>query len=395
MNNQSSNRRFLGAALAAAALASPLTTQARTALTPAPVRENATLQLSTSGYHLVNEKRTVGLLKGTNLVSFSWKSVSIDDGSLILTPLDHQDSVRLIGLTYPPGESGAVLAEIYADEDTVATFRVSYLLSALELDNSFTGVVENDGKSWQLEREGTVFNRSGERFDNVAVNLGGGLDYTGRLDYPEGRKVSRQTPAGQKLNKRYRLTLYPMPWVGGAPQPISPELLYLVKNDEAINPAKEVLPTGKLRLFQLDKQGSQAFTGEDRLAPLAHGETAEVRISTGKDIRIKWFLDEDKERNITKARYSRTEPDSTTVRADRYQKYRLELKNFKDEATEVWVTIPASYHTGLKVLSSTHPAEVEKAHTGGVTVKISLPPGGKEVKSVVEILYPDYVFRTR
>ena len=186
-----------------------------------------------------------------------------------------------------------------------------------------------------------------------------------------------------------------MPWVGGAPQPISPELLYLVKNDEAINPAKEVLPTGKLRLFQLDKQGSQAFTGEDRLAPLAHGETAEVRISTGKDIRVKWFLDEDKERNITKARYSRTAPDAMTVRADRYQKYRLELKNFKEEATEVWVTIPASYHTGLKVLSSTHPAEVEKAHTGGVTVKISLPPGGKEVKSVVEILYPDYVFRTR
>lgn len=384
--------RKLSLLLGMGALFVGATSEARTQLTPSPVREFATLQLSPSGYHLVNEKRSVGLLKGTNIVSFTWKNVSIDDASLVLTPLNNQDAVRLIGLTYPPNESGAVLAEIYSDRDVVTTFQVSYLLGNLEREISYLSTVTVDGKKWKISREGTVFNRSGERFNQVKVDLGDGLTYSGPLDHPEGRKVQKGTGGEMPIKPVYRLTLRDMPMVGGAPQPLNPAFLYELKNDSTISPTKAALSPGKMRLFQNDRQGTQAFTGEDRIPTLAFGEKTELSIGTAQDIRIKWFLDEDEERNAEKARRSSLDTDRYTVRADRYQKIRMELKNFKDEAVQVLVTIPAAYRSGVKVLESTHPTKMEKNYYDGVTVVVDLPPGGKEVKSVVELLYQDYVF---
>src|SRR5688500_4246990 len=93
--------------------------QARTALAPEPPRESARLQLGDTGFHLVTEVRAVGLLKGTNIVAFSWKAVAVDGNSLTLTPITNANDVRLIGFTHPAGESGTLLAEVFAEKDVV------------------------------------------------------------------------------------------------------------------------------------------------------------------------------------------------------------------------------------------------------------------------------------
>ncbi|MBI5496469.1 MAG: hypothetical protein HY904_15710 [Deltaproteobacteria bacterium] len=368
--------------------------QARTAMTPTPRRDKANLQLGERG-HLVNETRTVGLTKGTNTVLFSWKNVVIDPGSLMLTVLGGGDDVRVIGFTFPPGDSGAVEAEVFAEKDAVTTFRVSYLLGNITRETSYQGVLDGQGGAWRIHKEATAFNRSGERFDDVDVALGSGLSYRGPLGMPEGRKVNAMTPSPIPSQRIYRVPLSPMPYVGGAPQPLTPELFYVLVNDTALTPDKSALLPGKIRLFQLDRQGSQAFLGEDLLPTVAHGEKAEVRGGGAPDLRVKWFLDKDEDRNVVRVRASAQEPDTYVIRADRFRRYRIEVKNFKTEPASVRAVIPVGYQSGVRVEKSTHPTEIEKNHTDGITVRVDAPGGGKETVATVDVLYPDYVFNTR
>lgn len=368
-------------------------TQARTALTPAPTREHSNIQLGDAG-HLVNETRTVGLTKGANTVMFSWKNVAIDPGSLTLTPLTGGSDVRVIGMTFPPGGSGAVLADVFADKAMVVTFRVGYLLGNLGRENSYQGVLDQGGEKWRFHKEVTVFNRSGERFEDTEVSLGSGLSYKGPLDNPEGRKVNGATPSPVSSKRIYRVRLNPMPMVGGAPQPLTPELFYVLTNDTSITADRSALLPGKIRLFQLDKGGNQAFLGEDMLPVVASGERAEVRGGGAPDLRVKWFLEADEDRNAVHAKRSAQEPDMYVIRADRYRRYRIEVKNFKEETAQVHVVIPVDYGTGVKVMQSPFPTEIERGHQEGITVKMEARGGGKETVAKVEVLYPDYVFNT-
>lgn len=387
------NMRHFSCVLLCSAFLLPGTLWARTALTPAPKRDDANLQLGEAG-NLVNELRTVGLTKGTNVVLFSWKGVSVDPRSLALNVLG-TDDVRVIGLTFPPGGSGAVEAEVFSEQDTVATFRVSYLVGGITRDISYQAVLDVSGEQWRIHKEATAFNRSGERFEQVDVSLGSGLNYTGPLLHPEGRKVAAQTPSPMAVKRIYRVMLNPMPYVAGAPQPLNPELYYLLDNDVALTPDRSVLLPGKMRLFQQDKQGSQAFLGEDVLATLATGERGEVRGGGAQDVRVTWFLELDEDRNVVRSRRSTQEPvDDQVVRADRYQRFRVVIKNFKAGRAMVWATIPSAYSSGVKVFKSTHDADVEHAHTDGVTVKVDAPGGGAETVARVELLYTDYVFHT-
>ena len=385
-------RAFPLMVLALCAVASSSAT-ARTALSPAPTRDSAHLEVDYNGT-LLNEVRTVGLLKGSNTVAFSFKGVAIDVRSLRISVVDGGDDVRVIGFTMPPGESNAVLADVYANRERVATFRVSYLLGGVTRDMSYSSVLETSGDSWRITREATVFNRSGERFDDVKVAIGSGMSYAGTLGMPEGRKVTAQTPKALAVKRIYRVPLVPMPMVGGAPEPLTPELFYVLDNDTALNPGKLPLMAGKLRMFQLDRAGTQAFVGEDLLPVVSHGEHAEVRGGGAPDLRVKWFLQVDEDRNPTKARRSAREPDTYNVRVDRFRRYRVEVKNFKKETASVWAVIPVNWSTGVKVLKSTHPTDVERSHTDGITVKINAKGGGAETVASVDIVYPDYVFVT-
>lgn len=365
---------------------------ARTALTPTPTRDKANLQLGDRG-QLLNETRTVGLTRGTNTVLFSWKNVAIDPGSLTLQVLGGGDTVRVIGLTFPPGGDGAVEAEVFAEQDTVASFRVSYLLGGITRETTYQGVLDQGGDAWRVSKEVTAFNRSGERFESVEVSMGSGLTYEGPLLHPEGRKVSAQTPSAIPSRRIYRVTLRPMNLVGGAPQALDAELFYLLDNDTTLTPDRSALLAGKMRMFQLDRAGTQAFLGEDMLPVLATGERAWVHGGGAPDVRIKWFLEADEDRNVVRARRSAQEPDDHVIRADRYRRYRVEVKNFKEGAVNLWTTIPVDYATGVKVLpGTTH--EVERNFTDGVTVKLEAAGGGKETVIKVELLYPDYIFET-
>ena len=78
--------------------------QARTKLVALPERDATIIRLDNPNATLIEEERVLTLQKGTNQVDFSWNAVSIDADSIRLTVLDHPDQVRLLNVSYPPGE---------------------------------------------------------------------------------------------------------------------------------------------------------------------------------------------------------------------------------------------------------------------------------------------------
>src|SRR3954467_1813948 len=128
-------KRFL--ALCAAAIlgvVSPLA-QARIKLITLPPRERVEVQLDHPGATLVEEERIVPLVKGENQVDFSWANTAIDPATIVFRVVDKPDAVKVLSVSYPPGEAALVWA-VSAGESGSARVRISYLLG--NLAKSFT-----------------------------------------------------------------------------------------------------------------------------------------------------------------------------------------------------------------------------------------------------------------
>ncbi len=82
--------------------------RARTKLVALPERDATIIRLDNPAATLIEEERVLTLQKGLNKVDFSWKAVSIDADSIRLTVLDHPEEVKLLNVSYPPGEAALV-----------------------------------------------------------------------------------------------------------------------------------------------------------------------------------------------------------------------------------------------------------------------------------------------
>src|SRR5262249_13966698 len=124
-------RRNLPAAAAAAVLILSGPLPARIKLVALPDREAAIVRLDHPTFTLVEEERTLTLQKGENQIDFSWKGVSIDGDSIRLLVLGHPQEVKLLSVSYPPGEA-ALVWQVYAPRPLEEKARISYLLSGID-----------------------------------------------------------------------------------------------------------------------------------------------------------------------------------------------------------------------------------------------------------------------
>src|SRR4030042_1639372 len=86
-------------------LASSGIAQARIKLAALPERAATVIRLDNPQATLIEEERVLTLQQGLNEVDFSWKGVSIDEDSIRLAVLSHPEKVKLLNVSYPPGEA--------------------------------------------------------------------------------------------------------------------------------------------------------------------------------------------------------------------------------------------------------------------------------------------------
>jgi len=259
--------------------------EARIKLATLPVRERVEIQLENENATLVEEERVVTLLKGTNHVDFSWTNTQIDKSTILFRPLAVGDAVRVICQSFPPNEN-ALVWEVFADNAGPVRVRISYLLGNLRRTFSYRATAEADEKTLTLRHYMRVWNFSGEEFGLSSVWAGLGDVFQKEMGLQESKEVLITRFEQVPVRKKFLFN-----WRTGQPVPDEPNqryctMHYVLKNDAEGRLGKFPLPHGKVRIFQKDGRGGEAFLGEDwgRFTPI--DDEMKLFLGLARDIKV-------------------------------------------------------------------------------------------------------------
>ncbi len=275
---------------------------------------------------------------------------------------------------------------------------VSYLANQINWKADYVFTLSADGKTGDLTGWVTLDNRSGVSYQNATLRLIAGE--VNRVQAPpRGREIVRaemtkavspvpfeeqafaeyhlyklaypvtirqnqtkQFPLlqgkGSTVERIYRLVS--QPWYYGSRQPVLPkqkvEMVVTLKNSEQ-NGLGLPLPSGIVRVYQIDDEGNRQFIGEDQIEHRPKDE--EVTLSLGS------AFDVTAERTQT----------AYQIIADRVHEssYEITLRNHKKEP----ITVVIQEHFGgtWKILSHSHP--YKQADAFSAEFKIPVPADGQ------------------
>ena len=271
------------AVLVAGLLAVPA--EGRIKLATLPVRERVEIQLDNPSATLVEEERVVTLLGGTNQIDFSWSNTQIDKYTILFRPLDVGDAVRVIHVAYPPGEQ-ALVWQVFAEKAGPVRVRISYLIGNLSRTFSYRATAEHDESRLTLRNYMRVWNFSGEEFGASGVWAGIGQYFRKEMGLQESKEMLLEKFTEVPIKKQFIFN-----WRTGQPVPDEPNqkyvtMHYVLVNDEASQMGKFPLPYGKVRIFQKDGRGGEAFTGEDwgKFTPI--DDEMKLYLGLARDLRV-------------------------------------------------------------------------------------------------------------
>lgn len=277
----------------------------RIKLTTLPVRQRVEIQLDNPDATLVEEERIVTLLAGTNKIDFSWSNAAIDkrtiqfriidmptrakktgDPKMIVRPDGKVELIQVINVSYPPGEN-ALVWEVYAERPFAARVRISYLLANLRRSFNYRAIAEHDESTLVLRNYIRLDNLSGEEFASSGVWAGFGKYFQREIGLNEAKQM-----LAWKFTKVPIKKTFTFDWWKGRPVPDQPDqryvsMRYVLKNDSAHNMGLFPLQYGKVRIFQKDAHGGEAFTGEDwgKFTPI--DDEMKLYLGLARDIVVK------------------------------------------------------------------------------------------------------------
>jgi hypothetical protein len=259
--------------------------QARIKLVALPERADTVIRLDNPQWTLIEEERVLTLQKGLNKVDFSWKGVSIDSDSIRLRALDHPDVVKLLNVSYPPGEA-ALVWEIACDKDYAERVRISYLLRNIDRLITYKAIADKAETVVDLTSFLVLRNFSGEDFDqaNVLLDYGQAFEKQG-IDHEETKQLLFLKKLKVPITKIWTFDAGRLPW---DPEDIDENVgipvSYRIMNDAKSGLGEFALWGGKARLFQDDGSESTIFLGEDVTGQVPVGEKTELYIGDSRDI---------------------------------------------------------------------------------------------------------------
>jgi hypothetical protein len=288
MNTRVAVRGLAAVLVAGAVLAAAGAASARVKLVTLPVRERVEIQLDHLDATLVEEERVVTLLKGTNHIDFSWSSTQIDKGTIqfrvvnmplrgkrrgdppqSVRPDGRIEQIRIIHVAYPPNEN-ALVWEVYTEKPYAARVRISYLIHNLRRSFHYRAVADHEEKFLVLRNYIRVDNFSGEDFGASGVWAGFGNYFQRVFGLNEAKQLLLWKFPRVPITKTYTFD-----WWTGQKVPDEPDqryvaMHYLLANDKAHGMGLFPLQNGKVRIFQKDGRGGEAFIGEDwgRFTPI-------------------------------------------------------------------------------------------------------------------------------
>ena len=307
-------------------LAAPLSAWARVKLITLPVRERVEIQLDHPGVTLVEEERIVPLVKGKNVVDFSWAYTRIDAESLVFRVLgpangDNFD-VSVLSVSYPPNEN-ALIWNVYSAKSAAVKVRISYVLGNLRKRFSYRAVATPDEKSLTLAQYLHIENYANEEYGSTGIWAGYGDGFLKPIGINETKKILMAKDPNVAIRKTYTVDLEKHGYLDAAKKKLRVPMHYVLKNDKGNGLGKVPLAYGKARLFQDDGRGGTAFIGEDwgKFTPLDDEMT--LYLGVAQDISVKRTIERNNRKRIAANLYS----------YDVIVKY--EIENFKNKQVQL------------------------------------------------------------
>jgi hypothetical protein len=301
--------------------------QARTKLVALPERDATIIRLDNPAATLVEEERVLTLQTGLNKVDFSWKAVSIDPDSIRLTVLDHPDKVKLLNISYPPGEA-ALVWEIASEGDYAETVRISYLLFNIDRLVTYKAVADKEETQLDLKSYLILRNFSGEDFDKAKITLDYGDAFEQSTAHEETKQMLFLKAPKVPVTKVWTWDSAKLPWDPEQleSQNIGIPVSYRIFNNKDSGLGQFAMWGGKARLFQDDGHESTIFLGEDGTTIIPVGQKTELYLGDSRDIVVtQRKMKNDEQINI------RRNNGGATVLFDTDEEITAKIENFKDK----------------------------------------------------------------
>ncbi len=363
----------------------PASGEARTRLTPLPDRAELVVSLENPNHALLYEERDIPLLRGTNYIDFSWQGVSIDPGSVRLTPRSHpgdgDDATRIIATSFPP-QGQTLTWEVYSPEPRTERVRVSYLLEGITQEPTYEWRVNQEETEGDFRGYLLLRNASGEDLEDAILRVPLMEDLIRSFRSGEARRFLALQNRELPVEKLYVVQPTFQRFHGEDGEPI--DLVYKVANTEEAGMGEAMLPAGRVRIQGDDGMGSSIFLGEDLLLATAPGEEAELRLGTVQDVTVKRRLMAEEPFNV---RRTRTSP-SRVVLQDVRREIRYELENFKNEPVTVRINEPVTFGEWTLERVTGEGVETERKSATELLVEIELPAaeeGEQPEKRIVDL----------
>jgi hypothetical protein len=300
--------------------------QARTKLVALPQRDATIIRLDNPNATLIEEERVLTLQEGINKVDFSWKAVWIDSDSIRLTVLDHPEEVKLLNVSYPPGEP-ALVWEIYSPGNYAETVRISYLLQNIDRLVTYKAIADKEETQLDLKSYLVLRNFSGEDFDTARVLLDYGDSFEQGIAHEETKQMLFMKAPKVPITKIWTWDAAALPW---DPEELEHRNIgipvsYRIVNDRDSGLGEFALQGGKARLFQDDGSESTIFLGEDNTALVPVGQKTELYIGDSRDIVVTQRKMKDDQINLRKNNKGHI------VLYDTDERITAKIENFKDK----------------------------------------------------------------
>jgi hypothetical protein len=350
--------------------------QARTKLVALPERNATIIRLDNPNATLIEEERILTLQQGLNKVDFSWKAVSIDSDSIRLTVLDHPGEVKLLNVSYPPGEP-ALVWEIYSPGDYAETVRISYLLGNIDRLVTYKAIADKDETQLDLKSYLVLRNFSGEDFDTATVLLDYGDSFEQAIAHEETKQMLFLKAPKVPITKVWTWDSATLPWDPEKleSQNIGVPVSYRIMNDKDSGLGDFALHGGKARLFQDDGSESTIFLGEDVSALVPVGQKTELYIGDSRDIVVTQRKMKDDQINLRKNNKDQV------ILFDTDELITAKIENFKDTPA----TLTMIQHIGGPWDMKKCNMEYTKKDAHTLEFEIQLPPRTDKGPAVKEL----------
>ena len=371
-------------------------TEARTKLTTLPPRETVRIDLSSGQQGLAEENRTINLVEGLNHVDFSWAGTLIDMNSIQIRALQTPGKVNVLSTSYPPNEQ-ALFWDVYSEKSGPAEFRISYLINGFAKRTEYMATATRDEKHLDLECRVNLANQTGESYNVADIQLGKVFTYSEReMLNQQIRKMSAFRGADVPLSKTYKFN-----YNAGA----DVRYFYTFKNtstDDKSFFGKDVMETGKARVYIKDSENSETFLGEDWSQPTPVGQENNLYLGLAKDVKCERVVYAQKREDVL---FGHWWHDHLTVR--------WQLQNFKKETVTLNIEEPLDGgewtfdpEQGVRLMEEIGERDEKKEtaidkssvkvyrdSNGLLKADITIPPTGE--RKVKWNLYVDYTLRNR